>query len=267
MLNLKKYAVTLTTTSEMLGTISKGDSSGNTAMDYISDKDTIGNVKAAEERSTAPTVEEIQVPFEEMKEAGYVKNLKAGKSIETTAFGMDDTLKKYKLISEYLDEKKGNPAGWILRVQDSSGTGFHSDEKGIFIFDYMVRGFLKNAGNVIKGDVGIKQPKSKIDNFVFVKPRRIHLMLDGKNIVKPDGVISRPLRAMTMQGPRVTIAKSDFIRPGAVMNMEFHVVDCDDGKLFTISTLKDILSYGAYQGLGQFRNGSYGQFEFNIKAM
>ena len=121
MLNLKKYAVTLTTTSEMLGTISKGDSSGNTAMDYISDKDTIGNVKAAEERSTAPTVEEIQVPFEEMKEAGYVENLKAGKSIETTAFRMDDTLKKYKLISEYLDEKKGKPAGFTTSTHKLNG--------------------------------------------------------------------------------------------------------------------------------------------------
>ena len=29
-------------------------------------------------------------------------------------------------------------------------TGFHKDEKGLFIYDYVVKGFLKNAGNILK---------------------------------------------------------------------------------------------------------------------
>ena len=42
---------------------------------------------------------------------------------------------------EYLTVEKIEERGW---------TGFHSDENGLFIYDYMIRGFLKNAGNVLK---------------------------------------------------------------------------------------------------------------------
>ena len=44
---------------------------------------------------------------------------------------------------------------------DKVMTGFHRDDKGIFLYDYHIRGFLKEAGNNLKGDIGIKNLKSQ----------------------------------------------------------------------------------------------------------
>jgi hypothetical protein len=157
---------------------------------------------------------------------------------------------------EYLTVEKIEEKGW---------TGFHKDEKGLFIYDYMVRGFLKAAGEVLSGTIKVekekkgivtteklKAVKSKIDKYVFVFPRRIYLGQD-----KPDGVIERPLRAMTMQGPRVSLSRSDYVRAGIKLSFEIHLFP---QKEITWDMINMFLGYGEYCGLGQFRNGSYGRF-------
>lgn len=145
------------------------------------------------------------------------------------------------------DVDKTEARGW---------TGFHSDEKGLFIYDYMILGFLKNSGNVLKDQLAIKNLRSKIDSYVFCFPRRIHFKRDGKNILKPDDVIERPLRAQTMQGPRVTLVRSDCVFAGAMLEFQLQVLD---GPV-SVKKIKEMLEYGKMKGLGQFRNGSYGRF-------
>jgi len=144
---------------------------------------------------------------------------------------------------EYLTVEKMEEKGW---------TGFHKDEDGLFIYEYMLKGFLKNAGNVLKDILKIKALRSKIDNYVFVQPRRIHL---GK--AEPDGYVERPLRAMTAQGPRVTLARSDKIDAGLVLNFEVILIP---HKEITWGTLDTLFAHGELMGLGQFRNGGYGRF-------
>lgn len=145
---------------------------------------------------------------------------------------------------EYLTVDKIEQKGW---------TGFHRDENGLFFYDYMIRGFLKNAGNILKDSLKLKNVKSKIDNCVFVFPRRIYF-----NQQKPDGFLERPLRAMTMQGPRVTLARSDYIKEGKEIEFELQIVD---NKEINTEIIREIFEYGKLSGLGQFRNGSYGRFE------
>src|SRR3990170_2795445 len=163
-----------------------------------------------------------------------------------------------EVYKSYIETKK--PEGeneqeylTVEKIEEKGWTGFHKDDKGLFIYDYMIRGFLKNAGNILKEVVGIKNIKSKIDNVVFVFPRRIYL---GKII--PDGVIERPLRAMTMQGPRVTLARSEYVDAGVEMEIEIKIIP---NKEITESVLMSLFEYGQLCGLGQFRNGSYGRFE------
>jgi len=36
------------------------------------------------------------------------------------------------------------------RVPDTGATVFHRDKKGLFLFDYHLRGFLKESGNILK---------------------------------------------------------------------------------------------------------------------
>lgn len=163
-----------------------------------------------------------------------------------------------KITQDEFDKRKVSELETVKETEEKGWTGFHSDESGIFVYDYMIRGFLKNAATVLRSQMELKNQRSKIDSFVFVFPRKIHILSEGgKPINKPDGVIERPLRAQTMQGPRVTLARSDYVNAGAKLVCEIHVVDNPD---ITIKKVQELLDYGQLQGLGQFRNGSYGRF-------
>lgn len=147
-----------------------------------------------------------------------------------------------------------------VKEKDAKGwTGFMEDDGKPFVMDYFIRGFLKNAGNVIKKDLGLKNLKSKIDNFVFIFPRKIFI-----NGVKKDKPLERPLRAMTAQGPRVSLAKSDVIEAGATLDFTIDIpYTCEIKE----KHIKAMLDYGQYQGLGQFRNGGYGRFSYDIEEI
>lgn len=134
-------------------------------------------------------------------------------------------------------------------------TGFYEDEQGRpILMDYQFKGFLKNAGNVMKGAIGVKNLRSHIEQTVFVNPRSIVLA------EKPDDVLERPLRAMTMQGPRVSLVRSDMINPGREYSFELQVLE---GSVVKEKVLRDVLSYGELSGLLQWRNGGYGRFQVN----
>ena len=159
-------------------------------------------------------------------------------------------------------------------VESRGWTGFYEDSDGHpILMDYQFKGFLKNAANILKGVVGtktvkVKNPKegesptktekgvanlkSHLENTVFVFPRYIQLA------DKVDDVLERPLRAMTMQGPRVSVMRSDMINPGREYMFELRVLE---GSVVTEKVLRDILSYGELTGLLQWRNGGYGRFK------
>ena len=156
----------------------------------------------------------------------------------------------------------------IVETDEKGYTGFHFDPiaKQLFVYDYWIRGFLKSAldalrerKNANKGEdeAKITAYKKLVDKQVFVYPRRILL---GKDI--PDGVLERPLRAETAQGPRVCLAKSDYIKAGSEFGFDIHVLNKSK---MPQSLLTECLRYGKEHGLGQFRNGSYGQFVFQVQ--
>jgi hypothetical protein len=144
---------------------------------------------------------------------------------------------------EYLTVEKVEEKGW---------QGFHRDDNGLFVYEYMIKGFLKHAGNVLKEQLKIKALRSKLDDFCFVYPRRIYL---GQK--DPDGIIERPLRAMTAQGPRVTLVRSDFIMAGKRIEFEIGLLSHKEIKW---QVIEELFAYGEVSGLGQFRNGGYGRF-------
>jgi hypothetical protein len=149
---------------------------------------------------------------------------------------------------EFKTVEKSEQKGW---------TGFHIDEeKGLFIYNYMIKGFLKNAGNVLKEQTKIKNLRAKLNNFVFIEPRRIYF-----DQMKPDGVIERPLRAQTAQGPRITLARSDYIDEGK--KLKFKIIILDNKEKINEKLIDTLLQYGKFMGLGQFRNGEYGAFKVN----
>lgn len=144
----------------------------------------------------------------------------------------------------------------IQEVEDKGWTGYHSDEKGSFIFDYWIKGFLCEAARTLAKQIekehGLKQPADKTKRYLFVSPRRIYL---PKLEEEP---LERPLRAMTAQGPRVTVVRSDTVAAGSELSFHLKLLD---GSGLTPTIIQKILEYGEFIGLGQWRTGSHGRFE------
>lgn len=159
------------------------------------------------------------------------------KAEEIEAIGEDEFREKGKTI--FPRNKKGDPIFW----------------------NYQIKGFFKSACSAQRGIKGTlsskcKAYKKKIDLGVFV-------FADADN--KADRSITihgefkddcqRPLRAQTMQGDRVAIADSECIAAGAWC--EFDVM-CLDGA--DMDVVREWLTYGELNGLGQWRNSGKGAF-------
>ena len=182
-----------------------------------------------------------------------------------------------EIYSSFIESKKpsnikDDESASVEKREIKGWTGFHKDDGGLFIFDYMIRGFLKHAGNVIKEELKIKALRNKISKFVFVFPRKIYLGID-----KPDEIIfcgphgpidreaeERPLKCRTPQGERVSLARSDTVKEGRIFDCEIHVLAPG---VISETTIRKILDYGQYQGLGQFRSGSFGRFDYELKKI
>ena len=135
-------------------------------------------------------------------------------------------------------------------------TVFHRNAEGIpILWDYQIKGFFKSAaqaGSYIGGDHKLTSYKKKIDLLVFINERQIPLVLpEGEEM----GDCQRPLRAQTMQGERVALANSETCPAGTTI--EFTVRVLDD------SLMKHViqwLDYGAYNGIGAWRNAGFGRY-------
>ena len=188
-------------------------------------------------------------------------------TIELTEPMLGTIPKDKEIYATFIESKKpkdsphaDNEVDTVDNDENKGWTGFHSDNNGLFVYDYLVKGFLKNAGNVLKDQLKVKALRNKINNNIFVSLRKIYL---GKDT--PDGCIERPLRAMTMQGERITLARSDYVDNGLQLNFSIKMLEFPG---LSEKVLKDILSYGELMGLGQFRNGGYGRFKvLNMDVM
>ena len=143
-------------------------------------------------------------------------------------------------------------------------TVFLRDKDGIVcICDYVIKGFLKEAVTALKGQIGLANGKSKIDNLVLVTPAYLHIWRDGEELDCADGDFERPLRAMTMQGPRVSVTASEYIDPAWSIEFTLTLIENEGTKkseALTFEMIEELLSYGYIKGLGQWRNGQNGRF-------
>jgi hypothetical protein len=157
------------------------------------------------------------------------------------------------------------------KIERAGWTGFHRDDRGYFLYDYAILGFLKEAGNVLKEQLKITNLRSKIDQLVFIEPRRIYLTEGHPDL----DVLERPLRCMTMQGPRVTVVRSDCVPEGTSFEIKIKILENEvsarskskSATNINREVIDTLLQYGQFKGLGQFRNGSYGRFEYKIKDL
>lgn len=147
-------------------------------------------------------------------------------------------------------------------VEERGKTVFPRMEDGTpYIYDYQIKGFLKEAGKALRKVTGTKSSKIKayrqeIDNLIFVGPRRIPLWMPiDLDLTATDN--QRPLRASTPQGERVALAHSEEAPAGTYIECTFScMVDSD------IALVREWLDYGKWKGMGQWRNASFGRFQW-----
>ena len=141
-------------------------------------------------------------------------------------------------------------------VIDKGMTVFHKDTEGPFLYDYQIRGFIKesiahlrNANDPVAKK--LTAYKKKIDGLVHVYPGHIHFKgVTGINVVQ------RPLRAQTMQGERITLACSEEIAAGATVSFLIKIENPDLEPAIRVA-----LDHGLSVGIGQWR-GSGGKGKF-----
>lgn len=150
---------------------------------------------------------------------------------EVAALGADAVVEKGKTVFPRLDD--GTP----------------------FLYDYQIKGFLKDTVGGLRKVKGtqaskIKAYKKEIDKLIFPEPRCIPILFDG-NITE----CQRPLRAQTMQGERVSLAISESIPAGATVEFTITMLSDEHEAL-----VRECLDYGRFSGIGQWRNSGKGRF-------
>lgn len=162
------------------------------------------------------------------------------------------------------EELAALPAGEVATLPV---TRFYRDPRGRpSLADYQVKGFLKEALETLldvedgQHKIGRRKlspftVKGLVDGHVFVSPRWLPLSEAGI----PLATLTRPLRAQTMQGPRVALATSEVIPAGTVLEFQIRTLS-DDWDAW----LPKALEYGCLRGLGQWRNAGYGSFTYEI---
>ena len=148
-------------------------------------------------------------------------------------------------------------------VEERSMTVFPRDKEGNPIFwDYQIKGFFKDACSALQRMKGedmakesckLKAYKKIIDGVIFVFPRKIKINLAGDI-----GDLQRPLRAQTAQGERIALAHSETIPEGSSIECTIQVPNQYE------PVVMEWLEYEKFKGLGQWRNASWGRFEYEI---
>lgn len=169
-----------------------------------------------------------------------------------------DEKKKKKLTEEEIEtvEEELLYRGW---------TGFHKDDKGIFFYNYMILGNIKNNIQLLNNNGSIDKVtsyKKACDTCLKIFPRRIRFKRKKVGILVPEASMERPIKAMTAKGERTFISKADLVKREA--NFKFSIKLIKNNYHLTPGTLMKAIKLGELYGLGQWRgSGNYGAYKIN----
>lgn len=180
-------------------------------------------------------------------------------------------------IEEEIASLEEMPGMTIFHNDAGLKTEEGTDGRGLHFLDYQVAGFYKESAEILAPLHGIPMVRSKLDNFLQVKPRRVYITdQDGAVLTKPDGILERPLRAMTMQGPRVSLAASQLIDQNRKIEYILDFLPYIKSGTAKAGNKKDVnlldfvktmLAYAARKGRGQWRGGGNGRFIATVEPL
>ena len=167
------------------------------------------------------------------------------------------------LFSDYIASKAPDARTTEEEIEDlgvdgkveKSMTIFPKQDGVPFLYDYQIKGFLKDSCKALRKVPGtvsskVKAYKQEIDGLVFPAPRKIPIHLNGEM-----GICERPLRASTPMGERIALSISESCPEGSWIELEIRTLTDNMEEL-----VRELLDYGALRGIGQWRNSGKGRF-------
>jgi hypothetical protein len=155
-------------------------------------------------------------------------------------------------------------------IKEKGWSGFHWYEGTPVLWDYVIKGYMKEAIEGCRRFSGsecskLTAYKKLVAQAVFVYPMLIDLSTpDMPASPQEMATLSRSLRAQTAQGERVTLAKSDALRPGTKFEFELWI---GSNKLNKPVLEEIFLEYGKLKGFGQWRSGGKGRFKATLTEL
>ena len=93
--------------------------------------------------------------------------------VELTTPMLGTTPHNPEIYKNFIESKKPvtiteNEADTIQFAEGQGWTGFHSDDQGLFLYDYMIKGFLKSAANAIRENQSLTAVRKHVVDFINV---------------------------------------------------------------------------------------------------
>ncbi len=140
------------------------------------------------------------------------------------------------------------------------------------IGDHMIYGFMKAASEAIcrtkegRGKGVILESASYTSSVINQHVRCEKQFIPFDRDIKRDEqgrpfFFQRSLRAMTAQGPRVSLAKSEVVEAGSKLHFKLKVIK---GSPLKREHIQRIFDHGEIVGLGQWRNSGRGMFTYEM---
>lgn len=154
---------------------------------------------------------------------------------------------------------------------DNRMTVFMKDENGVPLLKmHQIKGFLCSAAKALRRNTESKI--AGVTSYVQKIKDGVYIFNDDGDLYFPilfDGdikVTQRPCRTENAHGdPQVFLNASEEIPAGATCQFNLQLL-CSDDQLCA-EDIFELLDYGKYRGLLQWRNGGYGSFKWRIVSV
>ena len=144
-------------------------------------------------------------------------------------------------------------------------TGFKRDPDGSPLLQaYQMVGFLKEAASALGPALGEWKLSRRVESLVFVQPRDILLVTPGREAVTLLDHRKRvsPGRGHDYRGKSTILVRSEQVPVGTEVECTLVVYPSFDEAI-----LRELLDYGAYRGIGQWRSAGYGTFDYQLNIL
>lgn len=204
---------------------------------------------------------------------------KATKEVDKIIEKLEELIGKEFSEGEKIDLIAGNLKSLKETFKELDLTGltvFYRDAETNLpcIGDHMIYGFMKAASEALsrarpKKNATMLQSHSYTSSIINQHVRCADEFINfDVDVCRTENEtinhLQRPLRGMTPQGPRVTLAKSEVVPAGAKLKFVLNVLE---GSPLKEKHLNEIFSYGVFTGLGQWRNSGCGMFNYTLKKI